>query len=326
MTLSMRPETWLRFIRQEYLESFIRDGGAAIKFCVPLDDPPLRVISTELPAMAAGMGYLVAGVNASETRIHLLDHLFFRVAEQVPWEALSRRVLESACSALGYEIPEATGQPFCEALARKNRVEASLVLMELRRRLSDSVLKRSDLTRDFRLAMTQLCLADLTGGPEGAAAVQTLKDWLTGRNKAISALKPFQIFNRIARNNARHHFESMLRWVKSAGYVGTFVLIDMARLGVKRNPRDGQVYYTTAALLDAYEVMRQFIDSADRLANCLFVVVPGLFFLDEDITGRGMGRYEALKFRIYDEVKALTVVNPMASLVRVSSGAPEVSP
>jgi hypothetical protein len=325
MTLSIRPETWLKYIRQEYLESFIREGGAAVKFCVPIDDPPLSVISRQLPADAAELGYFVARVDAAETKIHLVDHLFFRVAEQVQWEAASRHVLMAACNALGYEPPEPSAEPFGEEVARRNRVEPNLVMMELRRKLADSVLRRTDLTRDFRMAMTQMCLACLTGGAEGAATIATLKDWLTGRNKAIGAVKPFQIFNRIARNNARHHFESLLRWLKTAGLAGTCVLIDITRLGVRRNPRDGQVYYTTAALLDAYEVMRQFIDTTDRLTGCLMVMVPGLFFLDEDSAGRGIGRYEALKFRIFDEVKALTAVNPMASMVRLSCGAPEVS-
>jgi hypothetical protein len=63
-------------------------------------------------------------------------------------------------------------------------------------------------------------------------------------------------------------------------------------------------------------VLRQFIDGADQLTGCMLVVVPAVSFL-EDHT-RGLGAYEALKFRVFDEVRDRRFVNPMASLVRLS--------
>lgn len=149
--------------------------------------------------------------------------------------------------------------------------------------------------------------------------MQVLTDWLTGRNTAISAVKPYLIFNRINRASARHFFESLLRWIRFAGYTGILVVLDIARVTVARNPKDGQLYYTKAAVLDTYEVLRQFIDGTDRLNGCLIVVVPDVAFLDEDPFGRGIGVYPALKFRVFDEIRDRKLVNPMASLVRLSS-------
>lgn len=99
---------------------------------------------------------------------------------------------------------------------------------------------------------------------------------------------------------------------------GTVVLIDITRLAVGKNPKDDRIYYTTAALLDAYEVLREFIDATDRLAGCMIVVVADASFLEEDVWGRGMGRYQALQFRIYDEVHDQRHANPMGSLVRLA--------
>ena len=79
-------------------------------------------------------------------------------------------------------------------------------------------------------------------------------------------------------------------------------------------------FYSIGALLDAYEILREFIDSLDRLEGALLVAMPDSTFLDEDTFGRGIGRYEALKFRIFDEVRAKALVNPMASLIRLRSG------
>src|SRR5438034_3289861 len=52
----------------------------------------------------------------------------------------------------------------------------------------------------------------------------------------------------------------------------------------------------------AYEVLRQFVDSTDRLTGCLIVVMPAASFLDEaDI--RGISAYTALKARVFDEIQ-----------------------
>jgi hypothetical protein len=100
-------------------------------------------------------------------------------------------------------------------------------------------------------------------------------------------------------------------------------MVDLARLAVARNPHDDAIFYTSAMLLDAFEVLREFIDLTERLARCLIAVFPDISFLDET-GGRGMGRYWALKLRISDEVRARELLNPMASLVRLSISAPNL--
>ena len=73
----------------------------------------------------------------------------------------------------------------------------------------------------------------------------------------------------------------------------------------------------TNSVLDAYEVLRQFVDSTDRLTGCLIVVMPAASFLDEaDI--RGISAYTALKARVFDEIHDKRLVNPMSSLVRLA--------
>jgi hypothetical protein len=85
------------------------------------------------------------------------------------------------------------------------------------------------------------------------------------------------------------------------------------------NPRDGQIYYSRIALLDAYEVLRQFIDSVGKIRNCLIMAAPGTNFLDEQTNSRGFGSYEALKFRVMDEVRDRDLANPMSTLVRLTN-------
>jgi hypothetical protein len=323
MTTTITPAKWADFIQREYLENFIREGGAAIKFCVPLHENARSSISNALSLAGHQLGYVVAWIDAAETKVNLVDQLFFRIADQVEWSLLAERVVRGICEEAGYKIPGASGESFCEKVAEENGIEANIVKVNLERALGQKVSSRRTLAKDFRIAMTQLCLAQLRGGADAPVIVRAVMDWLTGRNPNLSAVKPYQIFNRITRTNARRLLESLIRWVTISDLPGTLLVIDLARLAVQKNPRDDRPFYTTAMLLDAFEVLREFIDSMDRLSHCMIVVVPDASFVDEN-NERGIMKYEALNLRITDaDVRAREIVNPMASLVRLSTNAPE---
>jgi len=313
MIAAMEPREWLTFIETEYLKDFIKDGGAAIKFAVPMDDQARSLVSEGLVRRAQELGFVVAVLDASATKVHLTEQLFFRVAEQVPWQQLRQKVIARIA-----EVPEVKiGELSVERIAAVYGVERKELLLELRPKIVGKVFKNRALSKDFRVAMMQMCMAEISGGEDGGTTIQALTDWLTGRNNAISAVKPYQIFSRINRTNARFLLESLLRWIRFAGIPGLLIVLDLRRLAVPRNPHDDLVYYSKAAVLDAYEVLRQFLDGVDRLSGCLMVVQPDVAFLDD--FSRGIHAYEALKFRVYDEIHDKRLVNPLAALVRLSS-------
>jgi hypothetical protein len=265
---------------------------------------------------------MVIEVDAADTKVNWIDQLFFRVAAQIDWPRLAERVVNQLCEREGYHVPEHAERPLYEMVAEKNRISPDVVRGDLRRSIDREVFKRAELAKDFRIAMTHLCRAQVSGGEEGATTTRAITDWLTGRNASVGAVKPYQIFNRITRTNARPLLESLLRWVTLAGFPGTLVLVDLARLAVVKNPHDDRPYYTRANLLEAFEVLREFIDSTDRLAHSLIAVLPDESFLD-DASGRGIAMYQALKLRISDDIRARELVNPMAALVRLSFDTPE---
>ena len=102
-----------------------------------------------------------------------------------------------------------------------------------------------------------------------------------------------------------------------AGYAGTVVVLDIRRLTLRRNPRDGQVFYSRSAVMDHYELLREIIDSTDRLERLFMLVLAAPAFLDDDPAGKGYAIYQALMGRIADEVRGRGQANPMAALVRV---------
>lgn len=322
MTAFIQPDIWLRFIEDEYLNSYIKSGGCSVKFAVALDQHSARCIRDGLSQIGERMGYIVVKVSASDTKVHLMDEIFFRTAEQVSWSGLSRQVIRQLAAEAGYAWPngsaERTDTPLSERIASENKVDPQMLVLDLKKQIGNRVFKERKLAKDFRVAMTHLCLAELSGGPDGALTAGVLTDWLTGRNKTVGAVKPYQIFRKINRATARYFFESMVHWVRMAGNSGILLLMDTARLMVPRDPQDGGLYYTKAAVLDSYEVLREFIDGADRIRGYFMVVLPDTAFLEDH--SRGLSAYEALKFRVFDEIRDKRLVNPMGSLVRIASG------
>ena len=309
---------WLRFIDDEYLSTFIRNGGASIKFAVtPEELRPSMYAAVKKRCLE--LDYVFVSVDAAALRAHMPQDIFFGLASQVNWRLLARRQILRLATEKGYRVggiePGDSGNIF-GVIAEANGLESQFVITAIRPAIQDSVSKNSMMAKDFRVGMSQLCLQEETNGEYMG---QPVLDWLTGTNTRVSNVRPFSIYTGINRATARHFIESAFHWVRHAGYAGTVILLDNSRVTLARNPKDGQRYYTKAMTLDHYELMREFVDSVDRLSGALLVVVTNYEFLDETAP-RGYGIYTALRTRVMDDVRDKNLVNPVASLVRLSEG------
>lgn len=314
---TLKASDWLDVVQREYLDDFIPNGGAAVKFAVSCDGTPTAMLGEKIATVASDRGYVVARISATDTRMHMLDKLFNAVAERIPWvELATQRLGQLAVDS--FKVPDDfDDRPVDEQLAAAGS-PLDYVRLTMNLVIANRVLKDHDLARDFRIAMTWLCKARLTGTPESATQLDAITGWLTGRVQAISNMKGYQIYTKINRTNARHHFESLFTWVRKCGKPGTVIVIDGAPFTEARPPIDGSVNYTRNALLDAYEVLRQFIDSTDHLSSALIVVTADKPFLDIEPGSRGLGAYPALMNRIFDEVRDRNLANPMSSLQRLT--------
>ncbi len=112
---------------------------------------------------------------------------------------------------------------------------------------------------------------------------------------------------------------SLAHWLKLNGKSGLVVVLDISRYTLTTRTRDDSdgFYYSIPAALDAYEVLRQFIDGTDEMESSFIVVIASKPFLSDE--RRGVSRYDALKLRIWDEVRDKHRENPFASLIRISS-------
>ena len=317
---------WLSVLDDEYLSTFIRDGGASVKFAVTPEDLKPELYE-KVKMRCRDLDYVFVELDAAkiEMRAHMPQDIFFELSKQIDWRLLARQLVLRLAADAGYRVEgidaRAAGDVFDSIASANDLDEPHFVLRELRPLLANSVPKNPRMARDFRTAMTHLCLNSGDLAMDSEQESHPLVEWLTGRNTRLGNVRPYYIYTAINRNTARYFIESALHWVHYVGCAGTVILLDNSRVTLARRPKppDGKRYYTKAMTMEHYELLREFIDDVDRLSGTLLIVTTNYEFLDEQ-SARGYGIYQALRTRIMDDVRDRTLVNPVASLVRLSEG------
>lgn len=317
----IRTADYIDLLDAEYLRTFVANGGAAVKFVVPSNDAEALMFTDGIEAAALAAEFVIVRVDAAEIRIHLMDQVFFTIAHQIDWVDLARRAVSRAFAELAYPIESI--QPAIDictvaAVAAHYNVNAVELTRDVNRRLQANVYHDYQMVGEFRTAMLRLCQAQLGSGQVTEAETAAVLDWLSGNLRQMALLRSALIFRRIGRHNARQMLFSLAHWLRVNGHGGLLISLDIRRLGFARRPsiaeRDG-LYYTKAALLDAYELLRQLVDNTDELSHCCVLVVAATEFVTDP--ARGVDAYQALKLRIFDEVRDRRRDNPFSSLVRV---------
>lgn len=313
-------------IAKEYLSTFVKEGGATIKFVV-LDEAVKPSFKQSMKTKAEALGYQVVDIDSARCRVHMPQDLFFALARQVNWRWVTRKfILDMAVKQLlridGVKAED--DDRIVESIAKKNDIRSDYVVQILRPVVQKQVLGSTSMAKDFKIAMLQLCESECV--PEGQDhGEQPIVDWLGGRLRGInssrmSSVKQFGIYTPISRTTARIFLESTLHWFREVGISGTLIMLDNSRVTVSKQPQDGSRYYTRPMTLDHYELLRQCIDGAERLRSTIMLTISSTEFLDQD-TGRqsrGMAIYQALKTRIADDVSDKNLANPNAPLIRLN--------
>ncbi|UCH91182.1 MAG: DUF2791 family P-loop domain-containing protein, partial [Nitrospirota bacterium] len=316
--MELRPQEWFQTIRQEYFQRFVGQGGSSVKFVVTPSDTDRAHVQDQLVALAQKENYTCVSVDAKDTKIHMMDKFFHQVARRIQWDALASQFVRRLLQENGYQIPEGREDFSMAGVARMNERAEPLLRRDLNSWLERAIYRDTQMCQEFRMAMIRLCLGQMDSGAESPFMTEPVKAWLCGELRQISALKEALIFQKIVRTNARYMFASLSRWLRLVGKTGLVVSLDLSRcLESKKSTSPEGLYYGVSATLDAYEMLRQFIDGTDELESLLLVVsVPPEFLTD---TRRGLNRYEALKLRIWDEVRDRKYQNPLGALIRLSA-------
>lgn len=309
---------YLEFVEREYLAGYIGRGGAAVKLLSVGDDAERARLSSGLARF--GDRFESAAVDAATTRVHLIDQVFAAIARQLDWVRLAEAVVRSALERAAFPVPGEHEGIDLAAIAGHHEVDAAELYRSVRRAIEQIVLRDTELSHEFRVAMLRLCQERLGRGDVSVTERETVVGWLRGERLPAADLRRVGLRTKVNRYNARPLLLSLTRWLRIAGRSGLVLHLDLDRLAVARRPpvglRDG-FYYSKAATLDAYELVRQLIDATDE-SHGLFVAVqlPPPLVNDE---ARGLPAYTALQLRVADEVRDRRRPNPYAALVRIGS-------
>jgi len=314
----LKVDDYAGFLAREYLSDYLPAGGAAVKVAVVGDASAADRLEAALAAETAASNGLFVGVAADAVRVHMIDQIFFAVSRAIAWEDLAAECVRSAYEDASFPVPDGADLAVAR-VARHHDVDVPELYRSVRRLLERNLLGSPVIATEMGRAMLRLSQAHLSSGDVDASEHEAVLAWLRGELRSVTTLRPALIYNRIGRHNARSMLTSAAALLAARRRV-LVVCLDLARLAEGRRPpapvRTG-IYYSKAAVLDAYEVLRQFIDATDELRGVLVLaVVPPELMTDES---RGLPAYSALRLRVADEVRDRRRANPFAALVRLET-------
>jgi len=316
----MTADAWLQVFRQEYLSGFIAGGGSCVKIVTAHPTVLRKELAPALTSAAAAQNFRYILLDSAATKLHLIDKLFHGLALRIDWRSEVMSFLAKQLRQSGYDI-DATGNRLDLAnVALKNRVAQAAVLNTLQSVLKHEIVDDLDMTIEFRYAMMHLCLSRVyRDGTPLSELEPHIMAWLNGDLSSIVTLRKAAIFQRVGRHSGRHLVYSLAKWLRKCDLSGLILALDISRylLTVKTIDRTEGFYYTPANTGDLYEVLRECIDDIDKAAGIVVLVLATSALLDD--ARRGLDMYQALKMRVFDDVRVKGYENPVGPLVRLSS-------
>ena len=213
------------------------------------------------------MSWRSAGSTRPQTKLHMIQDIFFAISRSLDWPAMAQGFVEALVTKHGYEWPTPGGGVTFQDIAAYNGIDERLFRRELNRWLTEEIMRDRAMSQDFRIAMTQLCLTRLEPDERTKASTAPVLEWLRGELRAIGALRQTYITAKITRHNGRAMLRSLCRWLRLCGRKGICVTLDIRQvLRTGTAPAEG-LRYSPAAVIDAFEVLRQLIDDAETFAG-----------------------------------------------------------
>ncbi|HXM55988.1 MAG TPA: BREX system ATP-binding domain-containing protein [Candidatus Dormibacteraeota bacterium] len=314
-TLEIGADAWVDSLRGEYLDTFVREGGAAVKVAVVPSMDASAGLARRLVLEARERAFAAASVDAASCKAHLLHNLFHEIARQVDWEALTGDFVRRLLLGAGLALP-AGGELDVASVAATSDLDVTIVRQDVRLALTKHLTRDRALSRQFRLAALALCQALLEPDELRVELAAHVRLWLRGELPRVSSLRQAFIHQKIDRHSARTMILSTAAFVRHAGLAGLVVTVDVSRYALGRPLDDGRNRYSKAAAMDMWETLRQFIDGTDDVSGCLFVFLVGREFVEDD--ARGVRGYPAVHMRLADDVRDRRRPNPLAPMVRIA--------
>ncbi len=312
----MTSAEYLEVLSKNYFNRYLPEGGSAFKLVVTSSAANSSTFHRSMTGAARDGGAIAFSLCSSEHKLHLMDQFYFGISKAIDWNAEAMKFIST------WILPNLLDQSefvALDQLSRKGNIGLGSLKMQISSAIKTHVSQDYNYSGEFRVALAHLALGRMFIEKAPMSPFSELvQEWLQGSLQSIVPLKEAMIFRKVQRSSARHMLYSTLRFLRKCGYKHVVIMLDIARYleSVKYIDRKGGLYYTPAATLDLYEMIRQSIDDVHQIEGTMVIVtVPSTFISDQR---RGLERYQALKMRLWSDVRLRNVQNPMAPMIRLS--------
>lgn len=184
---------------------------------------------------------------------------------------------------------------------------------------SDNSGERPAFSRDFANALETIAGIAAQQGADSSdyrMVVTQFNTWLA-QTIPPHMLKKLHVQWNVKRSNATQVLRSLMALCTVAGYTGCILHLDLRNVTDQSLVKgDVKVRYTRQKILGTYQWLREIIDQTYMFRSSLIIVEVGPRFLDQHYRSNGVGMYDALKFRVIDDVRT-SRQNPSAVVVRL---------
>jgi hypothetical protein len=303
---SVGLEEYLSVIDEEYLSTFIKDGGASFKMVVGVYGGGKTHFLYSIRDLAWKHNFAVSYVSlksSGECPFHQLDLVYKAIVNglvaPLPLEELAEGY-EAGISAFlktwyGRKFQDYQTQGYSESDIRQ------AILGELRQLETSSV----SFAHAIRAALTAYLGNDIP-------AFEVVCQWLKGEGFDKRSLSRYQVLQKIDKSTAFQMIRSLGQSITHLGYAGLIILLDEAERVPSLSRKQQEQHLSN---------LREIIDECGHPTFngiMLFYAVPDANFLD----GRTMV-YEALKQRVST---TFTTLNPTGIRIELEKAVPEPIP
>lgn len=289
------------FLTNQYLASYIREGGSKIKFLTGCRGSGKTHFSRLIMAEAEDLQYVTVRFSAGKVWLHDFREIYLEILRQCDISRILQECAHQIIRAMGYdpgEIPK--GKTFLDYLSERDEADA-ISKGEIRSQLRSFFTKNPLLDNTFA-SCCSLLAGDLLGHPQlEASNREILLAFMHGdKSVKLSQMRALGFSpSRITKFNARHLLRSLSEVIHLAGFSGTLVVIDDMEVLLKRGSSE-LIHYGRVRREDSYESIRQLIDDIDSMRYIMFLLCFDRALTDDE--NYGMKSYQALWMRVQSEV------------------------
>ncbi len=271
---------YLDTIDEEYLKSFIRDGGSAFKMIIGIYGGGKTHFLYCIRELAWEYDYITSYITLSpeQTPFHKLEQVYKAIVANLIYSQTPEELLSGYDRGIEAVIKKWYNEKYQELSAK---LTGDTVLRELNTYASSMGPYESI---SFRNAVKEAFIALAEKREEDFTLIM---QWLKGENPLKNMLKGFKIFEKIDKSTAFKMIRSLVQWVREIGYAGLIGLMDEAeQTPSMSSPQKGLLLNNLRELIDE-------CGHANFKNTIWFYAVPDENFFE----GRAQ-IYEALRQRV----------------------------